>query len=60
MFGDIQTTRRKLISNNAERNTIMVYFFIFHGEINFVWYIKVLIIMLVKTDILDTIPYKYQ
>ena len=38
----------------------MVYFFIFDGEINFVWYIKVLIIMLVKTDILDTIPYKYQ
>ena len=35
-------------------------FFIFDGEINFVWYIKVLIIMLVKTDILDTIPYKYQ
>ena len=60
MFGDIQTTRRKSISNNAERNTIMVYFFIFDGEINFVWYIKVLIIMLVKTDILDTIPYKYQ
>ena len=60
MFSDIQTTRRRYISNNAERNTIMVYFFIFDGEINFVWYIKVLIIMLVKTDILDTIPYKYQ
>ena len=60
MFSDIQTTRRRYISNNAERNTIMVYFFIFDGEINFVWYIKVLIIMLVKIDILDTIPYKYQ
>ena len=60
MFGDIQTTRQRLSSNNAERNTIMIYFLIFDGEIHLVWYIKVLIIMLLKTDILDTIRYKYQ
>ena len=60
MFGDIQTTRQRLSSNNAEINTIMIYFLIFDGEIQLVWYIKVLIIMLLKTDILDTIRYEYQ
>ena len=60
MFGDIQTTSQRLSSNNAERNTIMICFLIFDGEIHLVWYIKVLIIMLLKTDILDTIRYKYQ
>ena len=60
MFGDIQTTHQRLSGNNAERNTIMIYFLIFDGEIHLVCYIKLLIIMLLKTDILDTIRYKYQ
>ena len=52
MFADIQTTRQRKSSNNAERNTIVIYFLISDGEIHLVRYTKVLIIMLV-------IPYKY-
>ena len=36
MFADIQTTRQRKSSNNAERNTIVIYFLISDGEIHLV------------------------